>query len=57
MGLAVALIPLIPALVKGLLDVYDALMTHGDLTPEQKTQMIVELRALNVRIQATALPN
>lgn len=53
--LGVQLIPQIPVIVNGMLDIYEAFMKSDQVTPEQRAAMIAELRALDARIQADPL--
>ena len=59
-GLAALLIPLIPPMINGLLNIVDAIKDH-DSTPEAlKTQLAGisdDLRAINARVQAVELPS
>ena len=58
--LAVALVPLIPQAVKGLLDIVNAIRDRGDTPEELKVQLEAlssDLKAAVSRVQAVVLPD
>ena len=60
MGLAMALISMIPGLVQGIISIVDLIQGHPDTPAEVKAKLdaiSLDLKAINVRVQAVALPN
>jgi hypothetical protein len=59
-ALAALLIPLIPGLVNSILGIIDTIKNH-DATPEATkahlAQISADLQAINVKVQATPLPD
>ena len=60
MGLAMALIPMIPGLVQGIISLVDAIQGHQDTPEEIKAKLAAisnDLKSINERVQAVALPD
>jgi hypothetical protein len=59
--LAVSLIPLLPGLIKAVMDVVDRVQQDPSLTPEQRKAVLdtlsIQLAEVNQRVQATQLPS
>ncbi len=57
--LALALLPLLPKVVEGVLEIYDMIANHPT-TPEatraQITALVADIRTVNAQIQAAPLP-
>ena len=59
MGLAALLIPLLPSLLTGVMDIVGAIREHPDTPDELKMQLdgiATDLQAVNSRVQAVVLP-
>ena len=60
MGLAMALIPMIPGLVQGIISIVDLIQGHPDTPAEVKVKLdriSNDLKSINVRVQAVVLPD
>lgn len=59
MGLALALIPLLPGAINSILAIYDSIRTHPDTPADQKAQLDIiaaGLRLVAAQVAAVKLP-